>query len=286
MMSPVKLHTRFVNEQRGLTFFILKVAALGLALGWAPALFSQAPSFDLEHVLRTSSVEGFREEVRAFVAKNKNTPLALYLDALSQTDAAAAVDKYRQLVSQHPNSEYADRALLKTAQYYFSRGLYVAARKQYLELVEQYPNSPYLPESLYFAASCLYASGNQESAANELKNLIRQHADSRFARIAKEDLQESNGLSASAAFKKPAIKMDSPNGKFSLQIGAFTQVNNALNLKNYCLKLGYPAEIREKKDGATMYLVWLGSFATKEEAERFGEIFKKEHGKLYRVVAR
>ncbi len=289
MQSEVKLLAREVAEKRDLTFFIYKVIIVTLL--WLPPfrLFAQEQAFDLEKILQNSSVEGFREGVRAYIAKNKGTPLAIYLDALSQNDASVAAEKYRQLVALYPNSEYADRALMKTAQYYFSRGLYVAARKQFLELVEKYPNSLYLAEAMYFAASCLYASGNHESAISELKNLIGQHSKSRFAELAKDDLQESNNHSTNGSndAKKSQLKIDSRNGKYSLQIGAFSQVNNALNLKNYCLKLGFPAEIREKQDGRTAaYLVWMGAFETKEEAERFGELFKKEHGKPYRVVTR
>lgn len=289
MPLEVKLHAREVAGKRGLTFFVYKVMIAALLLLLSAALFAQEPAFDLERILQSSSVEGFREGVRAYIAKNKGTPLAIYLDALSQNDASVAAEKYRQLVTLYPNSEYADRALMKTAQYYYSRGLYVAARKQFLELVEKHPNSVYLDEAMYFAASCLYASGNHESAVSELKNLISQHPKSRFAQLAKDDLQESNHHSSNGSNdpKKSPLKIDSRNGKYSLQIGAFSQVNNALNLKNYCLKLGFPAEIREKKEGrATVYLVWLGAFESKDEAERFGEMFKKEHGKPYRVVTK
>ena len=289
MQSQVKLHARELPGRRGLTFFILRSHIFGLFFLVVPALFPQTGTFDLERILRTNTIAGFREQVLAYIAKNKGTPLALFLDALSQTDAAIAVEKYRQLVTLYPNSDYAHRALMKSAQYYFSRGLYVAARKQFLELIETYAHSSYVDEAMYFAAACLDASGNNESATSELKNLIRQHPDSRFAGLAKEDLQESDSHSANGGSlnKQSALKMDHPNGAFSLQIGAFSQVNNALNLKNYCLKLGFPAEIREKDEGSSkMYLVWLGGFESKAEAERFGEVFKKEHGKPYRVVMR
>lgn len=269
-----------------MTFFILKSMMFTLTLLLAVRLFSQESTFDLERILRTSSVEGFREEVRLYVAKNKGTPLALYLDALSQTDANVAVEKYRQLAAIYPNFEYADRAQMKVAQYYFSRGLYVAARKLFLEVVEKYPQSPHLPEAMYFAASSLDASGNHEFAASEFRNLAAQYPGSPFARLAKEDLQESHYSSNGGSDKNLKQKLD-PKGKYSLQIGAFSQVNNALNLKNYCSKLGFPTEIREKQEGrTTMYLVWLGSFETKNEAERLGELFKKQHGKPYRVVER
>jgi tetratricopeptide (TPR) repeat protein len=284
MPSQVRLHARAVEEKRDLTFFILKSMVSALALFAATALHSQNTDFDLQRILTTSSVEGFREEVRAYIAKNKGTPLSVYLDALSQTDASVAVEKYRQLTTVYPNSEYADRAQLRVAQYYFSRGLYVAARKHFLELVEKYPKSPHLEEALYFAAAGLHASGTYDSAASEFKNLLMQYPNSRFVSLIKEDLQESNYSVDSADNKN--TKLD-PRGKYSLQIGAFSQVNNALTLKNYCTKLGFPAEVREKQESrSNVYLVWLGSFETQEDAERFGETFKREHGKPYRIVAR
>jgi tetratricopeptide (TPR) repeat protein len=271
---------------RDLTFFVLKAWIFLPVIFLASALPAQEPGFDLQKVLQTGSVEGFRAEVTAYIAKNKDKPLAMYLDALSQSNASKAVEKYKQLLARHPNSEYADRAVIKIAQYYFSRGLYVAARKHFLELIETYPSSPMIAEAMYFAAACLYASGNIESSYTEYKNVINQYPDSPFARLAKEELQEGS-FNGKDAHGLSNVNLANAKGKFAIQIGAFTQVNNALNLKNYCLKLGLPVEIREKKENnATQYLVWVGAFETREAAENFGNTFKKEHGKLFRVVER
>ncbi len=272
---------------RDLTFFVLRVWMFIAFIFLTSLLLSaQQLDFDLQRVLQTGSVEGFRAEVQAYIAKHQDTPLALYLDALSQSNAGKAVEKYKQLLARHPNFEYADRAVIKTAQYYFSRGLYVAARKHFLELIENYPGSSLIAEAMYFAAASLYVSGNLESSYAEYKNVINQYPDSPFARLAKEELQEGsfNGKDAGVL---PNVNLANAKGKFAIQIGAFTQVNNALNLKNYCLKLGLPVEIREKKENnTTQYLVWVGAFETREAAENFGNTFKKEHGKLFRVVTR
>ena len=77
------------------------------------------------------------------------------------------------------------------------------------------------------------------------------------------------------------------SGNYTLQIGAFEQANNALNLRNYVANLGYPVEIVERGNGEhRIYQVLLGSFETEEQAQQFGENFKKSHGKLYRVVTK
>ena len=87
--------------------------------------------------------------------------------------------------------------------------------------------------------------------------------------------------------KPPAARTKVPktDGKYTLQVGAFSQTNNALKLRNYFSRLGVPVEIRKKSvDNRTMYLVWIGSFESKATARSFGESLKREHGKPYRIV--
>ena len=106
----------------------------------ADYLFAQKSQFDLNRTLKSGKLSEIEEKVAAFVDENKGTPLALYLEAFTETNAQQAVDKYIELLTKFPRSLQAEEATFRVGQYYFSRGLYIAARKYFLGLIEKYPN--------------------------------------------------------------------------------------------------------------------------------------------------
>lgn len=255
-----------------------------ISLFFSGQTFSQESRFNLEKILKTHNEQEVREWALTLIEKYKGSATAHYLEALIERDANKAVEKYIQLFTKFPKSKYAGEALFRTAQYNFSRGLYVSSRKYFLNLVEKFPGSQYADDSMYFAAACLYASRNYASSQSELKNFLTQYPNSPFKDLAKEDLKEIKSKTNGRTFDiRPQINKS--KGKFTLQMGAFTQINNALNLRNYFSKLGLPVEIREKtRERKKVYLVWLGSFETKDTAYNFGETLKREHGKPYRII--
>ncbi len=76
----------------------------------------------------------------------------------------------------------------------------------------------------------------------------------------------------SAAAAHPAASIPSaPSGKpFTLQCGAFTQAANAQAMMATLSKLGLtPETLERERGGKRIYQVWVGRFATPEEAEAF-----------------
>ncbi|MFQ5824606.1 MAG: SPOR domain-containing protein [bacterium] len=225
-------------------------------------------------------------KVKSFVEKHKGTAIALYLEAVIEPDASKAVENYKQLLNQFPNSEQAENALFRTAQYYFSRGLYMSARKHFLDFRERFPKSTFADDAHYLAAACLFASEKFENCRSELKNLMHNYPRSPFTKLAREDLKEIKWLQKEGT-SYSIDQIEKSKGKYTLQTGAFTQINNALNQRRYFSRLGLPVEIREKNEnGMTFYLVWIGAFKTKSDAAAYGEKFKSKYGKLYRIIER
>ncbi|NIR72827.1 outer membrane protein assembly factor BamD [candidate division KSB1 bacterium] len=252
----------------------------------ATALFSQEPEVDLERLLRKSDPSRLRQDIRTLMDRYRGTAFEFYLDALTEADAELALKKYEQLMERFPTSRYAGDALFKVAQYYFSRGLYISARKKFVEFEKKFPRSPSIHDARYFAMASQCAIKKDDACYEELKKYLVENSRSPFTKLAKKDL---NALRENIYGDKELSNGDISNGsgEYTLQIGAFSQVNNALNLKDYCKDLGLPVEVREKNlRNGTLYLVWLGAFETEEAAETFGERFKRQHGKPFRVVER
>lgn len=263
---------------RNLILFIL--------LLWAGAAYSQNHHFELQRELESSNdVVAVRQKIAQYIAQHRGTLGALYLQALVTDDAQKAVELYKRIRARYAGTREAEEATLRIGQYYFSRGLYVSARKQFLELIDAHPKSDLAGEAMYFAATCLCASGKIESCHTELRDFLAQYPRSRLAKMAREDLKEIGGATNGNRPVTPA-NLEKRAGNYTLQVGAFSQANNALKLRDYFSRRSVHADIRKKTvDGRTMYLVWVGSFASKEDARSLGEKLKKEHGKPYRIVA-
>ncbi len=277
---------RFVVSFRQVNFLrMLRLApfVFFLLCGFAESAAQPSP-INLTRILKRNDLAGIREELRPYIEQHAGSAEALYLEAFSEPDARLAVEKYNRLLNAFPKSEYAAAAYFRIGQYNFAQGLYISARKYFLELLEKFPDSEFADRSMYLAAACMNASKKYDTSYAELRNFLKRFPHSPLTRVAKEDLKEIRSYSAGELAAVNSRLLTS-KGKYTLQIGAFSRINNALNLRNYLANLGFPVELREKSEGGrTTYLVWLGSFASKQDAEQFGRKFKNEHGKPYRVV--
>lgn len=249
-----------------------------------PRLFSQTGDFSLVDTLKENDTEATKAKVAAFIEKNKGTEQAILLSALTEENARKAVESYTQLYTKFPQSQNAELAFYRIGQYYYSRGLYVSARKQFLKLIEKFPESLLVDDAMYLAASSLCAARKYSSCHAELSNFLEQYPRSIYRKLIKQDLKEIQSSSNQPLLASKA-PMTITEGNYILQIGVFKNEANALKLKSYFSKLGFPTEIRQKNDNRRiLFQVVLGSFQTEGEARAFGERIKKDYGKPYRIV--
>ena len=117
---------------------------------------------------------------------------------LSERDQQASRDAYqsfKQLVSQFPNSRYADDSRTRmdyivnalaeyevhVARYYFRRGAYVAAANRAQQAVTEYPQAPANEEALYIMVSSYEKLGLDQLRADAERVLKQNFPASRFA---------------------------------------------------------------------------------------------------------
>jgi tetratricopeptide (TPR) repeat protein len=228
-----------------LLFFILVVSSLNAQTS------SREP--DINHrleLIEKGQGDAVRSELPALMANYQNNPGLLYLQAVLTTDGTEAAKLYQNIVDNFPKSEWADDALYKLHQYYYSIGLYKTADQKLAQLKEEYPFSTYAAE----------------------QNL--------------------------AAEKKPAVKekpaVIKPNGtvqkfatNFTIQVGAFSTLQNAGELKAKFEKEGYPSNIFTiVSHGKKLHKVWVGEFQTYNEAKEFAAKVKKKFNLTSMVISR
>jgi tetratricopeptide (TPR) repeat protein len=275
---------------------LLFIYCLFLVFLFTSSVWAQDLEKDLLSWLEKHSKQELKDRLDAIKRKYPDSPVPLFLEAYIEENGDQAVELYKQIIQRYPGSKFSDNALLKVAQYYYALGSYVSARQYLDNLIDQLPDSPLVPEAKYLAARCLIATGYYISAEEELKEIIKKYSKSPFKNHAKEELAVLDVLtkqqkSPPPPSYSPIIDSDQQSesnedkGKYTIQIGAFRDKNNALRQKELYSQKGYLATIETRYViDNLLYLVWVGEFDTEEQAARFGEVFKNLHGISFHVV--
>jgi hypothetical protein len=152
----------------------------------------------------------------------------VYIEGLLASDDHTAIQYFRAISDSFPRSEWADDALARLFELYLSRGRTGDAMTEMEQLRSRYPTSPYL-------------------TSNYLTNSIVSTIDDTIS-----------GESRTSGTE------------FAIQVGAFSIKTNAENLQRQFRNDGYRTDIYENLlDGHNLlYLVWIGSFRTRDDAER------------------
>jgi hypothetical protein len=208
---------------------------------------------DINHrleMIEKGQGEAVRAELPALMTNYQNNPGLMYLQAVLTTDGTEAAKLYQNIVDNFPKSEWGDDALYKLYQYYYSIGLYKTADQKLTQLKEEYPFSAYATE--------------QNLVAEEKPTEKEKPAD-----------------------VKPKGTVQKFATNFTIQVGAFSTLQNAGELKAKFEKEGYPSNIFTiVSHGKKLHKVWVGEFQTYTEAKEFAAEVKKKFNLTAMVVSR
>jgi len=193
-----------------------------------------------------------RKQLPDLISKYQNNAGIMYLQGRLATDGIEAVKFYQSVVDNFPKSQWAEDALYRAYQYYYSLGLYRTAELKMQQLKKDYPDSPHL-------------KGREEAK-------LPTQEEKPVNLPTKEAVSADTQAAASPAKQAPAPE------PYALQVGAFSTSANADKQKSYFEDLGYTVEVVNKiRGGRSLYLVWVGSFKTADEALRSGREIKTKY---------
>lgn len=179
-----------------------------------------------------------------------NDPSVLFLDAVLTEDGESALTKYQKIYDQHPNSNYADAALYRVFSYYYSLGIYNRAENLLTKLKSEYSSSPYIR----MANRNIPDVGDLEEPVEE-------------------PIQPTSKIAAVDDYT------------FTIQAGAFLNIDNAKNLLNEIQKDGYPAELGTKSVGGSLLnVVTFGHLESEEEADPLISYLKNRFNLNGRII--
>ncbi len=257
-------------------FRVLYLSLLLYFLG-AAIVFAQMPGAEVRKRLDfiySGQAERVRIELPSLEKQYPNDGGVEYLDAILTTDGAAAVKKFQAIVDQFPQNEWADAALYKVYQYYYSVGLYKTADQKFEQLKQQYPNS-------------LYVAG----AVKDQKPVVVQQAPA--AEIKQPDTAGQKQAEPPASIE-PAktATVDStavvtPARTFAVQAGAYSTERKAQKQVDFFSTINRNAMITAKVSaGKTLYVVSVEGFSNEQDARDFITELKLKYNIESIIVAR
>ena len=220
-----------------------------LIIGWSALAMAQTGAPDVQQLVdlvNRGQGDVVKAELPSLLTRYPNNPGILYVQALLTSEGAEAVRMYQSIVDNFPKSEWADDALYKVYQFYYSLGLYRTAELKMAQLKREYPSSKYITSS---------AGPEAQKPAAEAQKPAATPPPAKPA----------------ATPQAPAESPAQPAGEtglFSLQVGAYTALTNADRQKKYFEERGYTAEVISRvRDGRSMYVVLVGAYRTYDEAK-------------------
>lgn len=243
-----------MNMRRALRIRMTSILLLVAGACSAAAQTSSGNEPDIQkrlEMIERGQADAVRAELPALMTNFQNNPGVMYLQAVLTSDGTEAVKIYQGIADNFPKSEWGDDALYKLYQYYYSVGLYKTAEQKLVQLKQEYPFSAYnTPQGTRPAG--------KKNPADE----------------------------APAAIKKP-MTVEKFSTKFTIQVGAFSTIQNAEELRTKFEKEGFVSNIFTMvSDGKKLHKVWVGEFQTYDEAKRFTADIKKRFSLNSIVVSR
>ena len=224
--------------------------------------FGQDPAADVQRAIdriNQGDAAAVSEELPSLVARYPNHPGVLYVQGLLTKDGAEALRAYQSIVDNFPKSEWADAALYKLHQYYYALGLYRTAELKLEQLKKDYPDSKYLKTP----------SGTGATPADE------------------RTVPSTPPVTTTPADSETDKQAQPLQTRWVLQVGAFTQQENAEKQKEFFESVGYTVELISRvRDTRTLFLVLVGDYRTNEEARDAAAEIKRKHNVDSFVIAR
>lgn len=232
-------------------------------------------------LLEEGKVDGVRESLIELESKYPNNPGVLYLRAILTENGNKSIEYYKDLIQRFPDTNYTPKAAMKISEYFYARGLYTQATKILKKIPINYPRYDNIQRATDLMVSSFNAIGEADSAkyyALLIKSMFPKVNTGDY------DLGISNRQMANVISLNKSEIVDGP---YVLQVGAFSDNDNAKRLKLQISQLGHKVIINEVQSrGKTLFAVRVGRFKSKSKADKIGIDIKRKIGVSYKVLYR
>lgn len=233
----------------------IKIFVLFLTL---PTILSFAQEVDIAAALKqieSGNISSASKILLELKSKNSGDPSVIFLDARLSKDGDEALRKYSTIIEKFPTSKYADAALYGIFSYYYSLGYYKKAETYLDRLKKEFPESPYI------------------KAADQKLPGIEE--------LTVQTLEKPDTLAPT----QPE-KIEIKNYSFTIQAGAFLNIENAKKLIEQLKQENYFTEITTKDvGGSILNVVNVGKFVNEDDAKPVLSFLQSKYNLKGRTVS-
>lgn len=258
-------------------------------------LFSQSEIDEMIEEVYAGKTSSAFEQMPRMKREFSDIPSLLFLDALIDQDIDRSIEKFKKFFKYYESSEYADDAIMKISEYYYTKGSYIESSKWLKKINLYYPESEHINRSLNLYIRALSLSGKEDTAKQYLQTFKKKYPDSSFDTYildnydvaSKQKLDKKDGKSTllqAVEDLKESLTPKQKNKKkyrYSVQIGAYSNMDNAVQVRDELLSLNFNTRIDiiylSTKD-KNLYAVREGYFKSKEYASGTQKKIKSRTG--------
>ena len=243
--------------------FILFCALLFGFLPNAYALdLDKAKAYFLSGDYNSAISEG--ERLLAGYSSAANSDELYYILALSYMkdgNYLRASDIFEIILKEFKQSSFRDEATLGLGDTYFLRGEYDKAKAYYQELLNINGRGKLVPSAYYRLSQCAFKQGNSAEGKEYLNKL-----------------KEGFPLNPELILNRDLCFLPDPSDfYYTVQVGAFSSLENARRLTDKLVQGGYPAYLQElDSPGKPSYRVRVGKFKLRQEAAEWNDKLTQE----------
>jgi len=139
------------------------------------------------------------------------------------------------------------------------------ANEKYLNILESFPRSKYEDAVLFRIFNYYSAIGEEKEAAGYLEKLKTEYPKSNYL----SSIEKITTTVTDEDQPKELTRTQNVDYKYTIQVGAFSNIKNAEALKADLEDSGYEIEMTEKNVAGTVFnVLYLGKFEDKASAEK------------------
>ena len=255
-------------------------------------LHSQSEIDDLINEVYSGNINNAKAKLPAMKREFSDIPSLLFLDALIDDDIESSIGKFKNFFKYYESSEYADDAIMKISEYYYTQGSYIESSKWLKKINLYYPSSEHISRSLNLYLRALTLSGKEDTAQQYLQTFFKKYPDSSIDNYIidnldmanKKNKDNKNSLLDVVEELKQTLATKQKNKKkykFSVQIGAYSSMDNAVQVRDELLSLNFNTRIDIiylSTKNKNLYAVREGYFKSKEYASGTQKKIKSRTG--------
>jgi|GEM_PF-863452 tetratricopeptide (TPR) repeat protein len=201
--------------------------------------------------------------------------------------------EYEEIVKAEGDGAANEQSLYILGLTYLKTAEYIKARQTFEKLIAQFPDSPARQRVMFKIADTYFLEGSYPRAISTYKDIEQKQRDGdltalltlRFAQIAAKEgkWEDKDKYTALIKTKYPgspeekyAKRLDDYGDFFTIQIGAFDELKNALQMKRGLQKKFDPYTVQETRNGVTLYKIRIGRFRNRQDAEKVAVKLREE----------